>query len=74
MNSVLQQLYMIAPIRNKVLDVIESAKDMVKQLEEEDKDAVCKKNKEGVSKERLGGGRPVQDFFFCWGRVGEYFC
>lgn len=50
MNSVLQQLYMIAPIRNRVLEVVESATDLVRQLEEEEKETTSKKNKEEVRK------------------------
>ncbi len=37
MNSVLQQLYMIAPIRNKVLTAKEPAEDLIKQNEEEER-------------------------------------
>ena len=48
MNSVLQQLYMIAPIRNRVLEVVGSATDLVKQLEEEEKEVTNRKNKEEV--------------------------
>ena len=47
MNSVLQQLYMIAPLRNSVLEVAESASDLVKQLEEEEE--ASNKNKDEVS-------------------------
>ena len=55
MNSVLQQLYMIAPIRNRVLQVEEPARDLILQLEDEEKKEKEKekeanrKNKEEVS-------------------------
>lgn len=50
MNSVLQQLYMIAPIRNGVLQVEESAADLVRQVEEEEnkEKEANRKNKEEV--------------------------
>ena len=56
MNSVLQQLYMIAPIRNGVLQVEESAADLVRQVEEEEN-----KEKEAnrKNKEEVGKGFPV---------------
>ena len=54
MNSVLQQLYMIAPIRNKVLEVTQSADDLIRELQEEEakeKEVALNKNKEEVSGE-----------------------
>ncbi len=54
MNSVLQQLYMITPIRNRVLQVEEPAKDLVQQMEDDDRKEKEKeanrKNKEEVRK------------------------
>ena len=52
MNSVLQQLYMITPIRNRVLQVEEPAQDLIQQMEDEERKEKEKeanrKNKEEV--------------------------
>ncbi len=58
MNSVLQQLYMITPIRNRVLQVEEPAKDLLQQMEDEERrekeKEANRKNKEEVSSEHKG--------------------
>ena len=56
MNSVLQQLYMIAPIRNRILQVEEPARDLIQQMEDEERKEkereANRKNKEEVSWDR----------------------
>ena len=54
MNSVLQQLYMISPIRDRVMQVEELANDLIWQSEEDERREkereTNRKNKEEVSK------------------------
>ena len=56
MNSVLQQLYMIAPIRNRVLQVEEPARDLVQQMEDEEK----------KEKEREANRKNKEEVCFIW--------
>ena len=56
MNSVLQQLYMITPIRNRVLQVEEPAKDLLQHMEDEDR----------REKEKEANRKNKEEVCYCW--------
>ncbi len=59
MNSVLQQLYMIPPIRDSVLKLDEAAQDLLKQQQQEEENKGTERQLNKTNKNEVGVGLDV---------------